>query len=59
MDAQALQEIWKKTLPLIEKSVTQVTFEVTIMSISPYSYENTILTLTTRDEFFKPTINKR
>ena len=59
MDAQTLQEIWQQTLPLIEKSVTQVTFDVTIMSMTPYSYENGILTLKTRDDFFKPTINRR
>jgi len=29
------------------------------MSMTPYSYENGILTLKTRDDFFKPTINRR
>jgi len=59
MDTQTLQEIWQQTLALIEKSVTQVTFDVTIMSMTPYSYENGLLTLKTRDDFFKPTINRR
>ncbi|MCL2404335.1 MAG: chromosomal replication initiator protein DnaA [Defluviitaleaceae bacterium] len=59
MDAQTLQEIWEQALPLIEKTVSQVAFDVTIRSISPYSYDNGIFTLRTSDDFFKPTINKR
>ena len=59
MDAQTLTDIWEQTLPLIEKSVTQVTFDVTIRSIAPYSFENGIFTLRTSDDFFKPTISKR
>jgi len=59
MDAQALHEIWEQALPLIEKTVTQVTFDVTIGSLSPYSYENGIFTLKTSDDYFKPTVNKR
>jgi len=59
MDAHTLQEIWQQALPLIEKTVTQVTFDVTIGSMAPYSYENGIFTLRTSDDFFKPTISKR
>jgi len=59
LDAQTLTDIWEQTLPLIEKSVTQVTFDVTIRSIAPYSFENGIFTLRTSDDFFKPTISKR
>jgi len=59
MDTQAIQEIWQETLPLLEKSMTQVTFDVTMMSMTPYSYENGLFTLKTKDDFFKPTIKRR
>jgi len=59
MDAQVIQDIWQQTLPLLEKTMTQVTFDVTMMSMTPYSYENGLFTLKTRDDFFKPTIKRR
>ena len=59
MDELSIQEIWQQTLPLLEKSMTQVTFDVTMMSMTPYSYENGLFTLKTKDDFFKPTIKRR
>ena len=59
MDELSIQEIWQKTLPLLENSMTQVTFDVTMMSMTPYSYENGLFTLKTKDDFFKPTIKRR
>ena len=54
-----IHDIWQQTLPFLEKSTTQVSFDVYIMSITPYSYENGVLTLKTKDDFYKPTIKRR
>ena len=54
-----IHAVWEQTLPYMEKSTTQVSFDVYVMSITPYSYENGVLTLKTKDDFFKPTIKKR
>ena len=59
MDLQEMQEVWGQALPLLEKKMTQVTFDVTMMSMTPFSYENGIFTLKTKDDFFKPTIVRR
>ena len=51
--------LWEKTLPLLEKSMTQVIFDSIIMTLSPMSFENGILTLKTNNDFFKPSPNNR
>lgn len=54
-----IHDIWNQTLPYLEKIVTEVSFDLYTMSITPYSYENGVLTLKTRDDFYKPTLKKR
>jgi len=54
-------ELWQKTLPLIEEhpEMTQVVFDTYMASITPLSYENGVLTLMTSTDFYKSTVNKR
>ena len=54
-------EIWQKTLPLIEEhpEMTQVVFDTYLATIKPVSFENGVLTLMTSTDFYKSTVSKR
>ena len=54
-----MQNIWEKTLPLLENSMTQVVFDSFISTITPISLENGILVLMTNNDFNKPTLKIR
>ena len=49
----SLMELWQKTLPILENSMTPVVYEAHIAPIQPLSYENGTLTLKTESNFFK------
>ncbi|MCL2372314.1 MAG: chromosomal replication initiator protein DnaA [Defluviitaleaceae bacterium] len=48
-----LIELWQRTLPILQNSMTPVVYEAHIAPIQPFSYENGILTLKTESNFFK------
>jgi len=59
IDKNELHEIWKKALPLLENSVTQVTYDSVMLGVVPLSYENGVVTLMTHKHFFKPQLSVR
>jgi len=54
-----INNLWQKATAMLENSMTQVVFDSMILSTSPISYENDILTLETQLDFYKPTLKNR
>ena len=54
-----VQDIWSKTLPLLENILSQVVFDSIINNIKAISFEDGLITLKTHEDFHKPTINVR
>ena len=54
-----IKDIWKKTLPLLERNITQVFYDSAIAKLEPISFENGLFTLKTSKDFYKDTIIKR
>ena len=54
-----VEKVWADTLLFLEKALTEVVFNSVILTLSPLKFENNVLILTTKEDFFKTTINQR
>jgi len=54
-----INNLWEKATSMLENSMTQVVFDSMILNTSPISFENDILTLKTKLDFYKPTLKNR
>ena len=53
------EKIWEETLILLEKALTEATYNSMIMKLNPVKFENNILTLEAENFFFQTTVNSR
>ena len=53
------QEIWKKTLKMLENSTAEVVYDTMIANLTLVSFENNNLKLMAKNDFFRETIEKR
>ena len=54
-----IHEIWKKALPMLEDSMTQVVFDSMIAPLVPVSYDGNTFTLLINQDFYKHSLRTR
>lgn len=54
-----VEKCWEEALVLLEKALTEATYNSMIMKLSPIKFENNVLTLEAENFFFQTTVNSR